>query len=431
MNFNKFLPLILILVFGVLFGSACVEEKHSLASPAPETATQPVSPEDANFAAAQKMIETAPNDPKGYLRMAALYIGKARSTGDFSLNSKAEGTIDDALKIAPDDAAARKIKAALQLTFHRFDKALELGQNLAKEFPNDPFVYGVLTDANAELGNYDAAVEASQKMVDLKPNTNSYARVAHIRSLYGDHDGAVEAYKLAARTADPMDKEAQSWCLVQLGDELWKYGKYEEAERVYDEALKNLPNYYLAVAAKGKVRAAQGDDDNAIKILTEALNRVPNVETAIMLGDLYQKKGDAEKAKNQYDLVEVVEQKIGINNDQKRLALMWADHDTRLDEALTIAQREYQTRKDFLTADTLAWVLYKKGQFQEAKKAIDEAMRIKTNDARTLYHAGMIEKQLGNKKEAIRLLQTALKLNPMFDLLQNENAKKALQELNS
>ena len=320
------------------------------------------------------------------------------------------------------------MKASLHLTFHRFDKALELGKQLEKDFPKDAFVLGVLTDANVELGNYEAAFAYGQKMVDIKPNTSSYARAAHLRSLDGDHTGAVELFKLAARAADPTDKESQSWCLVQLGDEFWKNGKYAEAEKVYDEALSNFPNYYLALAAKGKVRAAQGDFENAIKILTDANNRIPNVETAILLGDIYTKQGNAEQAKQQYELVQVIEQKMGVNDDQKRLAMLWADQNIKLDEALEIAKREHEMRKDIFTADTLAWVLYKKGNFAEAKKASAEAMRLKSNDARILYHAGMIEKELGNKTEAAKLLKQALSINPKFDILQAETAQKALQE---
>ena len=217
--------------------------------------------------------------------------------------------------------------------------------------------------------------------------------------------------------------------MVQLGDELWKYGKYPEAEKIYDEALTNLPNFYLALAAKGKARAAQGDFENAIKILTETNNRVPNVETTILLGDIYTTTGDAEKAKQQYDLVEVIEKKIGVNSDQKRLAMMWADQNIRLDEALEITKREHEMRKDILTADAFAWVLYKKGNFAEAKKASVEAMKLKSNDARILYHAGMIEKELGNKTEAVKFLKKALETNPKFDLLQVEIAQKTLQEL--
>jgi hypothetical protein len=57
-------------------------------------------------------------------------------------------------------------------------------------------------------------------------------------------------------------------------------------------------------------------------------------------------------------------------------------------------------------------------------------MRLKTKDARIFYHAGMIEKGLGNKKAAADFLQKSLQTNPSFDLLQVDKAKAALQELN-
>jgi tetratricopeptide (TPR) repeat protein len=171
-----------------------------------------------------------------------------------------------------------------------------------------------------------------------------------------------------------------------------------------------------------------GDFENAIKLYTQSQTRVPLTETVIALGDVYTKTGNAEKAAEQYKLAEFIEQKLG-NLDQRRLALLWADQNVKLDEALAIAEREHAARKDIFTADIYAWSLYKKGDFQKAKKAIQEAMRLKTKDARIFYHAGMIEKGLGNKEEAAQFLQKALKTNPSFDLLQAENAKTALQEL--
>lgn len=428
---QKTSKIFLILALAVVFiGGACsakmenptVTVEAANENPALETA-------DAEIGEILKLIEKMPDSANGYNQLAAAYIKKARNTGNFSLNSKAEAATDKALQIEAENTTAQKLKASLHLTFHRFDEALKAGKDLEQKFPNDAFVYGVLTDANVELGNYQEAVAAAQKMVDLKPNSNSYARVAHLRSLYGDAEGAIEAFKAAARTADPQDKEAQSWCLVQLGDELWKNGKYAEAEKVYDEALLNFPNYHLALAGKGRVRAAQDDLETAVKFLNDALNRVPNVETAILLGDIYTKQGNAEKAEQQYKLVEIIEQKIGVNNDQKRLALLWADLNLKLDEALAITKRESEMRKDIFTADALAWTLYKKGQLAQAKTAISAALNLKSNDARILYHAGMIEKDLGNKAEAKKMLETALKINPKFDLLQTENAQKALSEL--
>jgi tetratricopeptide (TPR) repeat protein len=431
---NKRVNLYIFFIFAALFLSILISSACAPKTSEPdkvEAANNNLMTESADpeITKALNIIEKMPDSPAGYTGLAAIYIKRARSTGDFSLNSKAETAIDKALQLAPEDASARKLKASLQLTFHRFSEGLELGKKLQAEFPSDAFVYGILTDANAELGNYKEAVDAAQKMVDLKPNSNSYARVAHLRSLYGDTEGAVEMFKTAARTADPGDKEAQSWCLVQLGDELWKNGKYAEAEKVYDEALQNFPQFHLALAGTGRARAAQNDLDAAVKFLTEALDRVPNVETAILLGDIYTKQGNTEKAKQFYDLVEVIEQKIGINNDQKRLALLWADQNLKLDEALAITRREYETRKDIFTADALAWTLYKKGQLTDAKIAISAAMNPKANDARIFYHAGMIEKDLGNQAEAKKMLETALRLNPMFDLIQAETARKALSEL--
>lgn len=382
---------------------------------------------DPQIRAAEELIRRMPDSPRGYNQIAAIYVKQARRTGDFSLNTKAETAVRKALELDAADLEARKLEASLQLTFHRFEKALEIGTNLREEFPNDAFVYGVLTDANAELGNYEAAARAAQKMVDLKPNASSYARVAHIRSLYGDSEGAVEAMTTAARTADPLDAEEQSWCLVQLADELRKNGKYAEAEKVFDEALAILPDFYLALAGKGRVRAARGDLEAGVKFLTDAQNRVPNVETVIALGDVYLSRGDAGKAAQQYDLAEVIEQRLGVAGDQKRLALLWADRNTRPDEALAIAESEYALRKDIFTADVLAWCLYRKGRFAEAKIAVEKAMRLKTRDARILYHAGMIEKALGDNREATRLLKAALELDPKFDLIQAEVAESVVR----
>ncbi len=414
-----------LLLFSAAVFSGCTTQLAE--GPNPE-ASIPVSA-DKDLDAALQFIEKAPDSAIGYNQLAVLYIKKARQTGDFQLNSQAEAAVHKALAVAPDDAAARKLQSSLHLTFHRFSEALDLGNILNKEFPDDPFIYGVLTDANAELGNYPEAVAAAQKMVDLRPNSNSYARVAHMRSLHGEHAGAVEMYKLAARTADPQDKEAQSWCLVQLGDEFWKNGKYAEAEKVYDEALQILPNFHLATAGKGRVRAAQGDLESAIKYLSDAQSKVPAAETIILLSDIYTKLGNNEKASQQASLVQVVEQKLGMTGDQKGLALFWADRDTNLKEALEIASREFAARKDIYTADTYAWCLFKNGRVSEAAAAIKDAVRLNTGDARTLYHAGMIEQAQGDRVAAKRLLNLALKTNPKFDLLQADNAKNALEAL--
>ncbi|MGI8470113.1 MAG: tetratricopeptide repeat protein [Pyrinomonadaceae bacterium] len=430
-TFITFSGSIAILSFLIFLNASCSKQSASLSA---EQSVKADSIENSfstnpKVAAAQKLIEKSPDLPAGYNQLASAYIHLARENGDFRLNQTAVNAVDKALEVDSQNEDAQKLHASLLLTFHRFPDALEAGENLRQKYPQDAFVYGVLTDANVELGNYDEAVESVQKMVDLRPNMESYARVSYVRSLYGDTEGAIQAMTTAANIADPSDKEGRAWCIVHLGNEYFKAGRYKEAESAYDIALKTLPDYHFALAGKGLARMANGDYENAIKFLEQAQNRIPLTETVIALGDLYKKTGNAEKADEQYKLVEIVEQKLNLTADQRRLALFWADHDMKLDEALEIAARMHGIQNDVLTDDIYAWCLYKKGRFDEAKAAMSEALRIKDKDARTFYHAGMIEKALGNKKEAKQFLQKALQTNPAFDLLQADVAKSALQEL--
>jgi tetratricopeptide (TPR) repeat protein len=417
----------------ILLGGACTQNSSSASVEPQAIEAKPASvgitdSTNRQIEAAQKLIDKNPKMPNGYNTLAVAYVRAARETGDFSLNSKAETAVSRALELEPENLNSQKIKTSLMLTFHRFEEALESANRLQPKSPRDAFFYGVMTDANVELGNYKEAIDAAQKMVDLRPNMESYARVSYVRSLHGDSDGAIDAMRTAAQSANPMEKEPQAWCFVHLGDEYFKIGNYAEAEKQYDTALKVFPNYHFGLAGKGRARAAQNDFESAIKFLTESNNRVPNVENVIFLGDVYTKTGKPEEANKQYELAQFIEQQFG-NLDQRRLALLWADRDIKLDEALSVAAREHESKKDIFTADIYAWCLYKKGRFQEAKSVITEAMRLKTKDARIFYHAGMIEKGLGNKKAAADYLKKALEINPAFDILQAEKAKTALQEI--
>ncbi len=417
------LSLLLVIAFST---TSCINEEISQAESVENKVM--ATAETAEIRNAQEVIEKMPDAALGFNKLAVAYIRRARETGDFSLNHKADSAVNRALEIDADNFEANKIKSSLLLTLHRFAEALALGKSLQEKHPTDSFFYGVLTDANVELGNYDEALKNVQEMVDLRPDMASYSRVSHVRSLYGDSAGAIEAMTTAARIADPMDKEAQAWCLVRLGEEFFKIGSYDKAEKQFDDALKIFPNYYLALAAKGKTRAANGDFENAVKFYKTAQDRVPLTETVIQLGNIYAKTGDTERAAKQYELAEILEKSAG-NEDQRRLALLWADRNQNRDEALAIARKEYETRRDIYAADILAWCLYKKGDFAEAQKIIKEAMRLKTKDAQIFYHAGMIEMELGNKKAAKEFLQKALELSPNFDILEAEKAKTALADI--
>ncbi len=385
---------------------------------------------DRNIRAAQEVVEKQPDDPKGYNMLSAAFMQKARETGDFSLNARAEESLKHSFRVAPDNYDGTKLQAALLLNYHRFSEALQTSQRAQAINPRDHEIYGAMVDALVELGDYKRAVDTAQKMVDLRPDTASYSRVSYLRELHGDTKGAIEAMKMATESANPQNPESGAWCRVHLGDELVKDGKLSEAEREYDHALYSFPDYHLALAAKARARYAAGDTDSAVTFYKRAIERVPLPDYIAALGDLYAKLGRAEEAKQQYEQVMFIE-KMGAASEtySRQLALFWADHDTNLDEALAIAERERAARNDIYSADALAWCLFKKGRFEEAKTASDEALRLNTRDARLLYHAGMIALATGDKQKGAEYLKKSLAINPSFDILQAEVAREKLKSL--
>jgi tetratricopeptide (TPR) repeat protein len=425
---------IMLAVIAVVIGIRAVTKQPAPQGPAqrPEERAldQRATPADRHISTAQAAIERAPKSPDGYNLLAAAYTQKARETGDFGYYARVEAALERSFEAAPGNHAATRMQAYLLLAYHRFDEALAVARRAVAQQPKDYEAYGALVDAHVELGQYEEAKKAVQAMLDLRPYTASYARASYLRALHGDTEGAVEAMRLAVQSANPGDPETVAWCRVHLGDELMNAGKRAEAEREYDHALFLFPDYHLALAAKARARLAANDTDAAVELYKRAQERVPSPETAIALGDIYTSSGRAAEAKKQFEFVEFVERTGASGGTYSRqLALFWADHDMKLDEALAAARRERATRSDIYTSDTLAWCLYKKGQYAEAKTAIDEALRLGTRDAAINYHAGMIYRALGERRAAAKHLQLALKLNPSFDVIQADVARQALRSL--
>ncbi|MGI8884779.1 MAG: tetratricopeptide repeat protein [Pyrinomonadaceae bacterium] len=199
--------------------------------------TNQVTAADKQITSAQAVIQKIPSDSRGYNMLASAFMQKARETGDFSLNARAEESLKHSFRVAPDNYEGLKLQAILKLVYHQFAEALEIAKRAQALNTRDHEIYGTIVDAQVELGDYKSAVDAAQKMVDMKPNIASYSRISYLRSLHGDTKGAIEAMKMAISAGNPQNPESIAWCRVHLGDELMNDGRADEAEREYDHAL--------------------------------------------------------------------------------------------------------------------------------------------------------------------------------------------------
>jgi tetratricopeptide (TPR) repeat protein len=222
--------------------------------------------------------------------------------------------------------------------------------------------------------------------------------------------------------------ENVAWCYVDLGNMYFKIGQAADAERAYLSALRAFAGYYPAYAGLGRAYAAQGKIAQAIESYTRAQSAVPLVEYAAALEDLYTLAGQPDEAHKQagmIDMIDKMEQSSGLNVN-RNLAMAYADRDRRLDRALALIEGEMRGRHDIYTYDALAWVLYKNGKFEEAGKAKEKALELGTPEPGFYYHAGMIERALGQTEAARKHLEKALALNPNFDLRQAPLARAAV-----
>ncbi len=127
-----------------------------------------VSPAEISIRKAQAEIAKQPGHAPYFNALAMAYARRAREISDTAYYARAEETLNRSLALAPGNFEALKTRAWLLLGRHEFAQALKLATTLNQRMPDDVALYGYLADANAELGNYAAAVEATQWMLNLR-----------------------------------------------------------------------------------------------------------------------------------------------------------------------------------------------------------------------------------------------------------------------
>lgn len=386
----------------------------------------------------QERIRRNPDDPAAYAQLGLALLQRVRETADPSLYTRAEQAFAEALKRDPRQLDALAGQGSLALSRHKFADALRYGQQAHAINPYKAELYGIIGDAQIELGQYDAALDTIQKMVDTRPALNSYSRASYLRELQGDTAGAIEIMRKAVGSGVP-GSENMLWTQVQLGHLYFNSGDLGSAEQAYQAALQLRPDYLYAFAGIARVQAARGQYQQAIDQYRRIIKTLPLPEFVIALGEVYEANGQPDEAKQQYDLVRAMQQLnagAGMDVDME-LALFDADHPSSnikaggadLAQAVERARASYARRPSIYGADALAWALYQHGDYAEAQRYSQLALRLGTRDAAMHYRAGMIALALGDRTSARDLLRQALTINPYFSVRYAEPARQKLAEL--
>jgi tetratricopeptide (TPR) repeat protein len=375
-------------------------------------------------------------DPRDFISLTFLgdaFIRKARETGDVSEYERADATLQKALKLHPNYEVAQAYLSVVQYVKHDFLGALDLASQVYAAHPNAIQALATIGDAQLELGRYTEAETTYQELNQKAPSAPVYTRLARLAWLHGQPTNALNLMQQAIADSDEtgLAGENAAWYHFQLGELYFNTGQLEKADAQYGSALKAFDNYYLALAGRGKIQAAQGNYNEAITFYEKAVGIIPQPDLLAALGDLYTLRGNPSKAKQEYDTVEFIGKLQAINQViyNRQLALFYTNHNFNLEKSLVLAQKEFEHRKDIYAYDTYAWALYKNNQYSQAAEMMRSAMKLGTRDAMIYYHSGMIYQALGEDKQAEQLLSQALAINPHFDLMQARIARAALTDL--
>jgi tetratricopeptide (TPR) repeat protein len=378
----------------------------------------------------QARLRAAPGDWQAYASLGLAHVQQARISADPSHYPKAEGLLATSLELHPHDNLDALVgMGTLALARHDFAAALAWGNKAAAVNPYRAYAYGVIGDALIELGRYEEAFDTLQHMVDLRPDLSSYARASYARELQGDVEGAIQAMGLAFNAAS--NRSDMAWTLDRLGELSFNAGRLSEAKEHYARALSADASFVPAEAGLARVAAATGDVPAAIAGFEAVVARYPLPEYVIALADLYTVTGDEALAERQIELLDAEERLLeagGVNVDLES-ALFSADHGVDLPHGLQAARSEWTRRQSVHVADALAWQLYANGRYEEALVYADRALRLGTRNASFLFHAGMIERALGDDRAARAHLAAALDVNPYFSILWAGPAADALASL--
>jgi tetratricopeptide (TPR) repeat protein len=349
----------------------------------------------------RKAVENA-GDDSAVLKEAADYFAASQQV------QEAIPLYLKVLELQPDDSNAReKLASGFVLTNQRA-KAIEMLQEIIKQHPEKYQAYDLLGQL------LDEGARALARAKQLEPAKAEFAKAAanYEQSLLINPGRGNTCLRLAELLIGPL-KES------------------ERAITLLTEARQRFPNapeftYYLALALREAKHPQQ-----AVSTFEEALNEAQGENEGVLNARFYFDYGAAADQAGLYDkAADLLRKSITLDSANAAeaynyIGFMWADHNLHLDEAEEMIGRALQLDpNNGAYLDSLGWLYYRKGKYDEALSELLRATQNLTSDDPIVFdHIGDTYSKLNRIAQALEFWQKAIALDPGNKLLTDKIEK--------
>ncbi len=279
----------------------------------------------------------------------------------------ARSVFTGATRLAEYDTRAQVMIGTLQIQAGNLDGAAYCAQKALQGQPDDPAAMMLMVEVEAKRGDSVKADEALGILAKKHPDRVETAQATgHLALSRGQHAAAIAAFRKAVSRQESTDNA------LALVNAYMASGEAGKAAKFLEDWLKTRPNDFLARKALAETQYRAGQLQAARQSYATALAQVP--DDAVMLN-------------NYANLLQQLNDPIAQETAEKALAL---------------------DPENSSYADTLGWILVRKGQVDAGLRHLREARLRSPENAEIRFHLAYALTKSGRSNEAREELLAAL-----------------------
>ncbi len=315
----------------------------------------------------------------GFPKSADIHLRMAKILDEKNKKDEADSHYVSALAIEPNNPHALSRVGIMELRNKNYAKAAEYLKKAKELQPDNSETLKALGETWLEQGNYSSACEILEQVLLFdETDANVHLLLGKAYEKNGNHEKAAKHIELAGKYGK-NDSSITKAIGYDIGRNLAKVGKYEEAIASYKKEIKKNPNPAQGFYEMAEIFERLEDNKNAIKAYQKAYELDKNMIQGIhRCAELFQENNDKAntekmlkilKSRSEYKELEMIDslQREEKEKAERELSEKVSGSDTK-DADLESAYLEYYNanKKDSETLKKLYEFYKNRGYYDEA-----------------------------------------------------------------